>query len=161
MAIAPGCDGVRGAVTMGYLALILGYVYRFSVRARVAAVLGAVALGYVFNLIRLCVLVSVLPGWRLPFPSLQAHGEGADYVIGGLLFLFAASLFAAVVRWKRRDDKIAGENNSVSPPASHFEAVSKSLGWRGATVAVLAVIGSFRLCRAHGEGRREGQEIFF
>ena len=32
MFIAPGCNGVRGAVTMGYLALILGYVYRFSFR---------------------------------------------------------------------------------------------------------------------------------
>ena len=34
MFIAPGCDGIRGAVTLGYLALILGYLYRFSMRAR-------------------------------------------------------------------------------------------------------------------------------
>ena len=29
MFIAPGCNGIRGSVTMGFIALIAGYVYRF------------------------------------------------------------------------------------------------------------------------------------
>ena len=101
MFIAPGCDGIRGAVTMGYLALILGYLYRFSLRAWVLSVLGAVALGYVFNLIRLCFLV-LFYRVALSFPWLQPHGEGADYLIGGLLFLSAAGLFAGIVRRNRQ-----------------------------------------------------------
>src|ERR1019366_18850 len=29
MFIAPGCNGIRGSITMGFIALIAGYVYRF------------------------------------------------------------------------------------------------------------------------------------
>jgi len=32
MFIAPGCDGIRGAITLGYLALVLGYLKRVSLR---------------------------------------------------------------------------------------------------------------------------------
>ena len=49
MFIAPGCNGIRGAVTMGLIALIAGYIYRFRWYAHVAVVAGAVLLGYVFN----------------------------------------------------------------------------------------------------------------
>ena len=38
MFIAPGCDGIRGAITMGFLALVAGYVYRFRPRVLVAVV---------------------------------------------------------------------------------------------------------------------------
>ena len=57
MFIAPGCNGIRGAVTMGFIALIAGYVYRFRWHAHAAVVAGAVLLGYVFNFARLCILV--------------------------------------------------------------------------------------------------------
>ena len=30
MFIAPGCNGIRGAVTMGLIALVAGYLYRFK-----------------------------------------------------------------------------------------------------------------------------------
>src|SRR5580692_10940420 len=49
MFIAPGCNGIRGAVTMGFIALIAGNVYRFRWYAHTAVVIGAVLLGYVFN----------------------------------------------------------------------------------------------------------------
>jgi len=49
MFIAPGCNGIRGAVTMGFIALVAGYVYRFRWYAHTAVVTGAVLLGYVFN----------------------------------------------------------------------------------------------------------------
>ena len=30
MFIAPGCNGIRGAITMGFIALIAGYLYKFK-----------------------------------------------------------------------------------------------------------------------------------
>jgi exosortase J len=143
MFIAPGCDGVRGAVTMGYLALILGYVYRFSLRTRVLSVLGAVALGYVFNLIRLCVLV--LFYWvALRFPFLQPHGEGMDYLIGGSLFLGAAILFAAVVRRNKQGATEGEMDEPLAPPlASRANLSGEGLHWKGIAVSILVVLGSF------------------
>ena len=141
MFIAPGCNGIRGAVTMAYLALILGYVYRFSLRMHVLSVAAAVALGYVFNLIRLCVLV--LFYWvALRFPSLQAHGEGADYMIGGLLFLSAALMFAALVRWKK---KTAAPAPAAVPVAG---AAGTGLLWKGAALCVLAALSAFVCVRS-------------
>ena len=103
MFIAPGCDGVRGGLTMSYLALILGYLYKFSIRLRILAVVCALALGYAFNLIRLCALV--LYYWlalRLQF--LQAHAEMADYLIGFVLFVVGTALFVLLIKWNRRDE---------------------------------------------------------
>jgi exosortase J len=145
MFIAPGCDGIRGAVTMGYLALILGYVYRFSLRLHIVSVLAAVALGYVFNLLRLCVLV--LFYWvALQFPSLQAHGEGADYMIGGLLFLSAGLMFAALVRWKKRSG-----NAAESAPVAGAAVMSPDhagFRWKAAVTTVLVALSSFVCVRS-------------
>ena len=142
MFIAPGCDGVRGAVTMGYLALILGYVYRFSFRARLAAAFGAVALGYLFNLIRLCVLV-LFYGLALRFPFLQARGEGADYLIGGILFLSAAALFANLVRSQRRSPAEENEPRNALQPSPNGMFSSAGLVRRGVALTVLVILGSF------------------
>ena len=57
MYIAPGCNGIRGAVTMGYIALITGYVFRFRRSTHLLTVAGAVLLGYMLNFLRLCLLV--------------------------------------------------------------------------------------------------------
>ncbi len=86
MFIAPGCNGIRGSITMGFIALIAGYVYRFRWYWNALVVLGAILLGYVFNLTRLCVLVLYYAA-ALHFPWLQDKAENADYVIGALLFL--------------------------------------------------------------------------
>ena len=141
MFIAPGCNGIRGAVTMGYLALVLGYLYRFSRSAWTLSVMGAVALGYVFNLVRLCFLV-IFYRVALAFPSLQPHGEGADYLIGGLLFLSAAVMFTSVVRWSRRDsDQSAGaEPQSISSPR---QLKTDSLRWKGLAVSAVVVLAAF------------------
>ena len=97
MFIAPGCNGIRGAVTMGFIALIAGYVYRFKLRIHVLIVVGAILLGYVFNFIRLCVLVLYYLV-ALHYPSLQDKAEGADYVIGACLFMIAAGMMFLVIR---------------------------------------------------------------
>jgi exosortase J len=92
MFIAPGCDGIRGAVTMGYVALILGYLKRFTWYLWAAYVAGAVLLGYVFNFIRLCLLV-VYYRLALGHPALEGVAKQADYGIGSCLFLVATLLF--------------------------------------------------------------------
>src|SRR5271166_955594 len=57
MFIAPGCNGLRGAVAMGYLSLIIGYLAQLSLPQRTLYCVCAVALAYLLNLMRLCALV--------------------------------------------------------------------------------------------------------
>ncbi len=97
MFIAPGCNGIRGAITMGIIALIVGYLARFRRAPHAAFVVAAVLLGYLFNFVRLCTLVLYyIVALRLP--RLQPHGEMADYIIGAFLFLFATWLLTYIVR---------------------------------------------------------------
>lgn len=97
MFIAPGCDGIRGSVTMGLLALVAGYLYQFRSRVWALAVMGAVLLGYAFNLLRLCALV-VYYTIALHVPCLQSRAEMGDYLIGGALFFLATLLLFEVIR---------------------------------------------------------------
>jgi exosortase J len=97
MFIAPGCDGIRGAVTMGYVALLLGYMKRVSLRRWMAFVAGAVLLGYLFNFTRLCVLV-LYYRMALGHPALESAAKWADYCIGSGLFLFATLLALRLLR---------------------------------------------------------------
>src|ERR1700723_2453847 len=96
MFIAPGCNGIRGAVTMGFIAVVAGYVYRFRWYAHVAVVAGAVLLGYLFNFARLCLLV-VYYIVALHITWLQHHGAIADHIIGACLFLTATVLLFTVI----------------------------------------------------------------
>jgi exosortase J len=122
MFIAPGCDGIRGAITMGYVALIVGYLKRFKWYLWAACVAGAVLLGYVFNLIRLCILV-LYYRIALGHPALENAAEQADYVIGSCLFLVATILFFWVVSRKPRRP-IAEEGSDSSPAGSFAFGVS-------------------------------------
>ena len=97
MFIAPGCNGVRGSITLGYLALIFGYVRRLRPRTLILTSLGALLLGYALNLLRLCVLV-VYYRVGVSFPSIQKLGAGVDYTIGCTLFLFAALGLGLLIR---------------------------------------------------------------
>ena len=112
MFIAPGCDGIRGAVTMGYVALVLGYLKRVSFRRWAAYVIGGVLLGYVFNFIRLCVLV-LYYRIALGHPALEGVTKQADYVIGSSLFLVAILLFLRLARLKQ-----------MNPPPAQTASVS-------------------------------------
>ncbi len=143
MFIAPGCDGIHGAVTMGYLALILGYIYRFSVGTHIMAVAGGCALGYVFNLIRLCSLV-LFYRVALSWTWLQSYGEVADYLIGGALFLTAAVWFVALVRWKKQQRRVPMKSGTASSAHSFIKTGSEktSIYWKGAAVTGLVVLSS-------------------
>jgi exosortase J len=107
MFIAPGCDGIRGAVTLGYLALVLGYLKRVSLRRWAAYVIGGVLLGYLFNFIRLCVLV-VYYRIALGHPALEGVAKQADYAIGSCLFLLAILIFIRFASLK--EGKLAPAN---------------------------------------------------
>ncbi len=97
MFIAPGCNGVRGSITLFYLALIFGYARRLRPLTMILAALAACLLGYLLNLLRLCVLV-VYYRIGLGVPTLQKHGVGIDYAIGSVLFLFATLGIGLLIR---------------------------------------------------------------
>jgi exosortase J len=110
MFIAPGCNGIRGAVTMGFIALIAGYLNRFRWYAHVAVVAGAVLLGYVFNFARLCILVLYyLVALRIHW--LRSRAEMGDYIIGACLFLIGTFLLTYVVR------RLSESPGQIRPPA--------------------------------------------
>ncbi len=148
MFIAPGCNGIRGAITMGMIALVAGYLYRFKLRAWVGVVACAVLLGYVFNLVRLCALV-VYYIFALHAPLARAWWQGnaamADYVIGAGLFFVAGALLVEVVRR-------FGVSGGMMWPALAVEAaemeVSRGFGWRYAGFLAVVVLGSVSYVRA-------------
>lgn len=144
MFIAPGCNGIRGAVTMGLIALVAGYLYRFRWRAHALVVLGAVLLGYVFNFVRLCVLVLYYL-LALKIPWLQDQAENADYLIGaGLFFIAVYLLYALIQRLGTRDAADPSQIEAgvlklpvISPPAP---VVDPSFYLRAAALSVLVAV---------------------
>lgn len=101
MFIAPGCDGLRGAVTMGLLALVFGHLYRLGRLRWALYSVGAVLLAYVLNWARLCCVV-IYYWCALRIPSIGAYGTQVDYAIGGTLFTVAAFFVLGLPRlWRR------------------------------------------------------------
>lgn len=89
MFVGASCNGLRSAVAMGYLGLIVGHLRDLRWRRHTLFVVGAVLLAYLVNLLRLCCLV--LYNWlSLHWPLLQNQEQHADRIIGGCLFLLAA-----------------------------------------------------------------------
>ena len=159
MFIAPGCNGIRGSITLGLAAIVVGYVYRFRWYVYAPVVVGAVLLGYLFNFLRLCLLV-VYYKIALPYPWLQHHAKIADYLIGGCLFLCALAIFFTVANRLRRDlqfqqrtaePESTAESIPASPafPASQprIQPLQTSLFLRVA--AVLAMATLFGVDRVH------------
>jgi exosortase J len=141
MFIAPGCNGIRGAVTMGLIALVAGYLYQFKARVIALVVVGAVLLGYLFNLVRLCSLVLYYLV-ALHIPWLQSRATMGDYIIGACLFFFATTLLFTLIQ------KL-GPTGDLWPPALPQEParldrvrVPRSFYVRWAAFAVLVLAGS-------------------
>jgi exosortase J len=116
MFIAPGCDGLRGAITLGLTAVVVGYMYRFRWSVFAPVVIGAVLLGYLFNLIRLCSLV-VFDRIAVVVPRLQNHEQLADHIIGGCLFVLALLVFFAVIEKLRNTPADTSPSTPVAAPA--------------------------------------------
>jgi exosortase J len=133
MFIAPGCNGIRGSITLGMAAIVVGYLYRFRWQVYAPVVVGAVALGYLFNFVRLCLLV-IYYKISLPYPWLQHHAKIADYLIGGALFLCALGLFFTLANRLRRPPLPIAEPENTRP-------ANKFLAHVAATLVLSAIFG--------------------
>jgi exosortase J len=153
MFIAPGCNGIRGSVTMGLVALIVGYVCRFRWYANGLVVMGAVLLGYMFNLARLCLLVLYYIA-ALYLPWLQKKAENADYVIGAALFFLAALLLFEVIHRLRDTPGPNGFEVAVVAAKPGFEGLALGMRYvRLAAMGMIAFVGCVGLARAHSATR--------
>jgi exosortase J len=143
MFIAPGCNGIRGAVTMGLIALVFGYLYRFRMWPHALIVASAVLLGYLFNFVRLCTLVLYYI-LALHVPRLQNHGEMADYYIGAALFLIGTMLMTLAMRRARRVKSL------VLPPVPEapFTATPRSFYPRAGAFAALILFAGYPYAHA-------------
>ncbi len=101
--IAPGCDGLRGVITLGFATLVAGHLYRLRPWVHAGYVLAAILAAYLLNFLRLCIVVGysalaahVSSGWF-------GHGETFDYFEGAILFLLTAGLF---LNWPRRHPEL-------------------------------------------------------
>jgi exosortase J len=97
MFIAPGCDGLRGVSTMACMALIVGYFYRMRPSRHGLYVVSAMALAYLFNLLRLCCVV-IYYWFAVRIPLIAGYGTEIDYLIGGTLFFLAALFIFSIPR---------------------------------------------------------------
>jgi len=140
MFIAPGCNGIRGAITLGLAAIVVSYLYRFRWYVYAPVVIGAVLLGYLFNFLRLCLLV-VYYTIAVPHPWMQQHGLIADYIIGGCLFVCALAIFFTVADKLRNDPKdVLPEPVSETP---HPTRSTRPLLLKvGAVLAMAAIFGA-------------------
>jgi exosortase J len=146
MFIAPGCNGIRGATTMGYIALVAGYLYRFRLRAWALLVAGAILLGYVFNFLRLCVLVLYYLV-ALKIVWLQDKATNGDYVIGACLFTIAATLLVLAIRKAGRKPGVVESSPLPDPDveaqkAKHDTRALSSYYPRLAVFLVVMALGS-------------------
>jgi exosortase J len=147
MFIAPGCNGIRGAITMGFIALIAGYLYKFRWRTTTIVVVGAVLLGYVFNLVRLCTLVLYYIA-ALHIKWLQGHAEMGDYIIGAALFFCATVLlFTLIQRLNPRGDMVPPKLERVETEGNLRGRALRSFTLRWSAFALLVLVGSVSYAR--------------
>lgn len=134
MFIAPGCDGLRGVVALGLLALVLGHLHRLRPLRWLVFVLGAMLLAYVFNLLRLCAVV-IYYWFAVRFDWLGAYGTEADYLIGGVLFCGAVAFLLGVPRWmaaRAAAARGAATESTAESPAEAKPAVAQRFASRPA-----------------------------
>jgi len=108
MFIAPGCNGLRGSLTMGFLTAVMGYLYGLPWLLRSAYIASGVLVAYLLNLVRLSGLV-LCYRLALSYAPLARHMTAVDYALGSILFFMAALfVFALPLRWKRLSKQHAG-----------------------------------------------------
>lgn len=145
MFIAPGCNGIRGSITMGFIALIAGYLYRLRPRHWALLTISALLLGYVFNFVRLCGLV-VYYVIALRHPWLQDRAAMGDYILGACLFFVATILlFIALLHWSPPQVRRRPVDLLESPAPNEMPRHSRA---RYAVFAALIAAGSLSYARA-------------
>lgn len=134
MFIAPGCDGLRGSITMGLTAIVIAYYYRFRWYVFLPVVAGGVLLGYIFNFLRLCGMV-IYDKITVTHPRLGPHEPLADHILGGCIFILALVIFFAVI------EKLKQEPTHAEPlPAPRDGVPAWPIFAKLAAVAALAVV---------------------
>ncbi len=168
MFIAPGCNGIRGAITLGLAALIVAYLYRFRWFVFAPVVVGAVLLGYLFNFLRLCLLVAYYK-FALGHPWWQNHARQADLLIGGCLFVLALAIFFTVADRLRRDPRdvsrdprdVSRDSADVLPepaaPATPRRAARPFLTRVAAVLALSAIFGAEAIHALRVEARYQAE----
>jgi exosortase J len=146
MFIAPGCNGIRGAITLGLAALVVSYIYRFRWYVYAPVVVGAVMLGYLFNFVRLCTLV-VYYKIALPYPWLQDRATGADYIIGACLFVCALMVFFTIANKLRKEE--GPEDRAQRTEGAAGSGSARGYFAKVAAVLVLAGIFGFDSVKTH------------
>lgn len=139
MFIAPGCNGIRGAITLGLAAIVVAYLYRFRWFVFAPVVAGAVLLGYLFNFLRLCLLV-IYYKLALGHVWWQNHARQADLVIGGCLFVLALVIFFAVAERLRQDPEDVLAQSPAPPPPPR--RATPYLARVAAVLALSAIFGA-------------------
>ena len=139
MFIAPGCNGIRGALTMGLIALVAGHLYRFRWRAHAVVVLCAILLGYVFNFVRLCVLVLYYLV-ALKITWLQDKAENGDYIIGAVLFFVAVYLLYVAIQRLGANHSAVSDTPATDETSDPQPVAGSSFYWRAAAVSVLIAV---------------------
>jgi exosortase J len=147
MFIAPGCDGLRGAITMAYGAMIACYVKQISISRWIMYVAGAFFLGHVLNLFRLCALVAYYK-IAIGHFALERLAKQADYVIGGTLFLVAAFLCLWLLSKETND----ADAVRVTPQHGKYLNDRGPTYWRTAALALLIIAASLAGVRVDNGG---------
>jgi exosortase J len=101
MFIASACNGLRSAVTMGYLAVVVGYLYGLPKLWHVAYAIGAVLLAFVLNSARLCCLVllnRLALGIPFLYQALEHEATWIDYLMYVPIFFVVVFFLLRVPR---------------------------------------------------------------
>lgn len=101
MFVASACNGLRSAVTMGYLALVAGYLYGLSKPWHLLYATGAVLLAFVLNSMRLCCLVllnRLALGVPFLYGALEHEASWIDYTLYVPIFFVAAFFLLGLPR---------------------------------------------------------------
>jgi exosortase J len=116
----------------------VAWLYRFRWYVFAPVVAGAVLLGYLFNFLRLCLLV-IYYKIALGHEWWQNHARQADLVIGGCLFVLALVIFFAVAERLRRDpDDVRAEPPATAPT---LRSARPYLARVAAVLALSAIFG--------------------
>jgi exosortase J len=134
MFIAPGCDGLRGSITMGLTAIAVAYYYRFRWYVFLPIVAGGVLLGYIFNFVRLCSMV-IYDRITVAHPALGPHEQLADHIVGGCIFVAALAIFFTAIEKLKRPAA-----QTVAPIAPSGRVPAWPIYARVGAVALLALI---------------------
>ena len=144
MFIAPGCDGLRGSITMGLTAIVVAYFYRFRWYVFLPVVVAGVLLGYLFNFLRLCCMV-IYDKITVSHPALGPHEPLADHIVGACLFVLALAIFFTAIEKLRRHPMAAPE------PAAAGVRAWPILSKAAAVLVLAALFGADYLHSSYGQ----------